>query len=915
MVMASPLLQTKLYIPHSKSPRVSRPHLLGKLDCLRERKLALISAPAGFGKTTLLSEWIEQQGQQPPLKFAWLSLDANDNNPARFLNYFIGALQQVDVTFTDEVLPVLQAFQISSIKEIWEILAVQIVSQSSQIALVLDDYQFIDAPIIHEGITYMLEQMPPCMHLVISTRADPPLPLSRLRVRGDLVELRVNDLRFSSEEIAGFLDLWLGKKLSTADQVEIGARTEGWIAGLQLAALAMQGLVEKAFGDEDILSAFVHRLSGNTRFIMDYLVEEVLQRLPEELRSFLLQTSILEHLTAPLCDTITDGHGSQVILDELEKTNLFLFPMDDERGWYRYHSLFADLLRSFLQHDQPAKIPELHSKASAWYEGRGMMEEAIQHALKVPDPNEAARLMEKAAVSTLLSGEALTLQNWSKRISDEQARQRPLLFVCLAWAFLLSDKMEQADQYLSLVDQDQIFLSPSAPDLQGLVLSAYSMLAFFKGDYEIAIQYSRQALEQLPPEQTYLRGVLAYSFGCGYEMIGEDDVAFQSFQEARQISHAFGNRTVELSALKKLGDLHKRHGQLHQAVLSYQQALQLGRIREGQYLPIEAITVSALGQVLYEWNQLEEAERYLLQGVELSRKLDKPFALLSNLKNLALIRWVQGDRDNALHFFRETEQIMLEFPPHPSAAHQVALQQVRLYLQMGETQAAVRLAQLYGQKWKSGQAYTIESMAILWTRVWLAQDNTSEAIATLEHALPLARKAGRWGVIIELLVLQALALAMAHQLPSALAAVEEALNLAEPEGYTRIFLDEGEPMARLLRMVYRSKEKGAREYEAKLLEGLLSAEAPELPVSPAFPTDMPVGKSVDHPVLIDPLGERELEVLRLIVEGYSNQEIAEKLFITLGTVKAHLSHIYTKLDVRSRTQAIVKANQLHLLKP
>ncbi len=913
--MVNPFLPTKLYIPHLKSPRVARSRLLGKLDGLLERRLTMISAPAGFGKTTLLSEWIERQDQQPlPPQVAWLSLDANDNNPARFLIYLVGALQKAGVVFPDEVLSVFQASQISSIKEIWEILAAQIASSSSQIVLVLDDYHVIEASTIQEGIAFILEQMPPCLHLIISTRADPPLPLSRLRVQGELLELRVSDLRFSSEEIADFFDLWLGKHLPPLDQGELEARTEGWIAGLQLAALAMQSLVEKAPENEDALSAFVHRLSGSTRFIMDYLVEEVLQGLPESSRSFLLQTSILERMTAPLCDAITGRQDSQNILDELEKTNLFLFPLDDERGWYRYHPLFADLLRSFLQHGQPERIPELHSKASAWYEGRGMMTDAIQHALKASDPGQAPRLMEKCVLAVLLSGDVTTIQNWSKWISEEQARQRPLLCVCFAWSFLLSDKMEQADQYLSLINQDQVILSPAAPDCQGLAASAYSMLAFFKGNYEIAIQRARQAIEQLPTEQTYLRGILTYSFGCGYEMLGEDEAAFQSFQEARQISHAFGNRTAELSAFKKLGDMHKRRGQLHQAALSYQQAFQLGRIGERQFLPFVAITISTLGQLYYEWNQLEEAERYSLQGIELSRRLEKPFALLSNLKNLALIRWIQGDRDSALRLRQEMEQIMLEFPPHPSAAHQVVLQQVRMHLQMGDIPSAVRFAQLHGQNWESHPAYAYESMAILWTRVWIAQGNAEEAIATLEHILPMARAAGRWGVVVELLVLQALALALARQVPQAIAALEEALRLAEPEGYVRIFLDEGEPMARLLRMVYRSKEKGAREYETRLLEGLLPGETPTRPVPAAISPEMPSGKPVDHPVLIEPLTERELEVLRMIVEGYSNQEIAEKLIITLGTVKAHVSNIYGKLDVRSRAQAIKKAEQLHLLK-
>ena len=915
--MLDAVLQTKLYLPRPKTRLVPRPRLLGNLDDLQERKLALVSAPAGFGKTTLLAEWIEHLDQhQRPLQVAWLSLDANDNAPARFLTYFIAALQEVDPSLGDEILPVLQAFQISSIKEIWEVLASQIAAIPSPFVLVLDDYHAIEAPLIHEGVAFMLEQMPPCMHLVIVTRADPPLPLSRLRVAGELVELRAADLRFSAEEVAGFLDLWIGKKLPAADQAELEARTEGWIAGLQLAALAMQGLEEKASAGEDPLSAFVHRLSGSTRFIMDYLVEEVLQGLPEDSRSFLLQTSVLERLTASLCDALTDRRDSQDILDSLEKTNLFLFPLDDERGWYRYHHLFADLLRSVLQSDQPSRMPELHAKASAWHESQGLMTEAIQHALRIPDPDEAARLMEMVALGMLLRGELTTVQNWSTWIPDEQLPKWPMLCVCFAGAFLASEKVQRAERYLSLVDEDQLVLSPSTPDLQGHVMVVRSMLAHYKGDYEHAIQYASQALEQLPPGPSYLRGALNFNAGRTYELIGEDEPAFQSLQEAREISHAFGNRTAELSALKKLGDLHMRRGQLHRAALSYRRALQLGRIRDDRLLPIAAPTAAALGQVLCEWDQLEEAARHLVQGVELARNLKSNFILLSNLQNLARVHWIQGDRQSALRLRRETERIMLESPPIPSSEARAAVQQVRMYLCMGETQAAIRWAQEHCKDWKSSYSHTIELMAILWARVWLAQGNASQAIEALRRALPLARAAGRSGVVIELRVLQALALAMLRQVPPALEAVEEALSLAEFEGYTRIFVDEGEPMARLLHMVYRSKEKGSREYETRLLERLLPAQASSPPASAEIPSGKsPLGKSPHDAVLIDPLTERELEVLGLIAEGHSNQEIAEQLFVTLGTVKAHLSHIYNKLDVRSRTQAVAKADQLQLLKP
>ncbi len=913
--MAIPLLQTKLYTPRPRPSLVPRPRLLEKLDCVLERKLTLISAPAGFGKTTLLSEWIEHQDlrrrrqrqKQTAPQIAWLSLDTNDNNPARFLFYFVSALQNLGVLSTDEFLPAFQDFQISSINEIWEVLASQIAACPGQILLVFDDYHVIESPTIHEGITFMLEQMPPCMHLVITSRADPPLPLSRLRVRGELAELRADDLRFNPEETTAFLDMWIGEKLSAADREELEARTEGWVAGLQLAALALQKMAEKNDGNEEGLSAFVQRLSGSSRFIMDYLVEEVLQRLPEDWRSFLLQTSILEQLTAPLCDAVTQRHDSQGILDELEKANLFLFPLDDQRVWYRYHHLFAELLRSIMQADQPTRIPELHYQASAWYESRNMVTEAIQHALKVPDFDEAARLMEKVALDTVRRGDVMTLQNWSALIPREQARHRPILCVCFAISFELSAKLEVADEYLALIDRSSV-----TPDLQNHIITANSMHAFYTGNYERAIQYYRQSVEQPTVEDTALKGVLALSSGAAYEMIGDDEAAYQSLQEGRRLSHAIGNRTTELRIIKKLGDLQVRRGQLHAGALSYHQALQMGSIGEKGYLPVTAHAVAAIGQVLYEWNQLDEAERYLLKGIEASRKLENSFGLMSNLQCLARIYWIRGDRERAQKLREETEQVRLEFPPLPSFAAQESLQQVRMYLRLGETMAAARWAQEHGQDWKSGYGYTKELMAILWSRVRIAQEKSPQAIEILEYALPPARAAGRWGTVIELLVLQALALELERQTAPAVSSLEEALRLAEAERYTRIFMDEGEPMVRLLRMEYRAKEKGTREYETRLLEGLLPTEAPVLPVSAAVSIKMTSGKSIDHHVLIEPLTQRELAILQMIIEGRSNQEIAEKLVITLGTVKAHVSNIYGKLDVRSRTQAIVKAGELGL---
>lgn len=905
--MSQVLLPTKLFIPRLKSQLVSRPRLLRRLDFIRKRKLALVSAPAGFGKTTLLVEWLTQQVEvDPSFVSTWLSLDSHDNDPYRFIIYLVSALQRVKPDLGCEVMTMVEADQTIPVEGIWEYLISDISSIPFPFIIVLDDYHIIENHQIHKCLAFLLEQMPPSMHMIISSRADPPLQLSRLRGRDELVELRGLDLRFNSEEVTDFIAQWTGRNLPYDDQSELEARIEGWIAGLQLAAIAMQSLLQNEGQDTQVrsMSNFIHRLSGNSRFILDYLAEEVLAAQTETVRNFLLKTSILERFTAPLCDVLTDSQDSRYILEILEKHNLFLFPLDDERNWYRYHHLFADVLRSTLQHQYPSVLPELHRKASTWYESQGWIDEAIQYALKIPDQSEAARLMEKAVIEVLLHGDVNTIQKWSTWIGEEEARQRPFLCVCFALAFIVSDKLDLVEHFLSLPDP-----SISTPGLQGPFLAANSLLSWCKGDYEDAIHYGRQAVEQLLPDQTYLKGLLALSSGFGFEAIGEDEAAFESFQEAKLMSRAIGNRTCELSALKKMGHLQIRRGQLHQADLYFHQALKLGSIGGGKLLPVMAQTIASMGQLLYEWNQIEEAEQYLLQGVELARKLGNPYDLLLNVQNLARVHWVQEKRESAFRLQHETEQILLEFPPIPSYAAQAAIQQIRMYLQSGETQTAIRWAQLYCKDWKSGQAYSEELMTILWIRIWIAQENAPRAINTLEQALHQARSAGRWGVVIELLVLQSLALVIAGQVPQARDSLEEALRLAETEGYIRIFLDEGEPMAQLLRLVYRSKDKGSRNYETRLLERLIPAEAKKQPSSPG----PHAGRSVDHPVLIDPLTERELEALHMIVDGFSNQEIAEKMVITLGTVKAHVSNIYRKLDVRSRTQAMNKADQLGLL--
>jgi LuxR family maltose regulon positive regulatory protein len=682
-----------------------------RLDLARERTLTLVSAPAGFGKTTLLGEWLQSNREdESPLPGTWLSLDIHDNDPARFTTYVVAALRKVETDLGSEIETMLKAGQTLPIDGIWEYLISEIACIPSPFVLVLDDYHVIENPLIHQCLAFLFEQMPPAMNLVISSRSDPPIPLSRLRVRDELAELRASDLRFNSEEMAEFLALWIGKQLSATDHAELEARTEGWIAGLQLAALAMQNLLETEPEEarETSLSSFVHRLSGNTHFILDYLAEEVLRRQPEAVRSFLLKTCILERLTAPLCDALMDGQGSQNILTSLEKENIFLFPLDDERAWFRYHTLFADLLRSTLQHQQPALVVDLHRKARAWYESQGYFAEAVHHALQTPDPGEAARLMEKVAIDTLMSGEIETVLRWAGTIPDDQAKIRPALCAAFGWAFILSGKMDQAMRYLHLPDQGSVSQESLSACPTVEIALARAMIAYCMEDFENAFRYAQQVSEQLPQEPTYLHGMLKFILGAAYEMVGQDQAAFQACQEARKLNHAFDNRISELYALGRIGDLQVRRGQLHQAFQTYQQALQLGEFRGDRLLPVAALPVFAMGRLLFEWNRLAEAEQYLLQSTELSRKLGNRFTLLSSLLFLACIQLVRGEKERAFELQKEADQVGVELPSLPATVAPIALLRLRLCLLQGDTQAAIRLAQIQEMNWSTPCAFSQE---------------------------------------------------------------------------------------------------------------------------------------------------------------------------------------------------------------
>ncbi|UCC62847.1 MAG: AAA family ATPase [Anaerolineae bacterium] len=681
--MNAPLLRTKLCVPPVRPALVPRPRLIERLNAGRHGRLTLISAPAGFGKTTLLSEWVSDVGCAIPHfgsarvdtpiqnlkseiqnRVAWLSLDEGDNDLARFLTYLLAALrtipslEQADVG--SSVLAVLQSPGLTGVGVpfneglLTDLINDIATADPDPFLLILDDYHEIRASSIHNALTFLLDHQPPQMHLVIATRADPPLPTARLRGRGQLTELRLPDLRFTPEEAAGFLNQVMGLGLSAGDVAALVSRTEGWIAGLQMAAVSMQGR-------EDV-AAFVQAFAGSNRYILDYLVEEVLQRQPEAVQAFLLQTAVLSRLTGPLCDAVlcrgADEQGSkgdlvtagplspgasacgQEVLEYLERANLFVVPLDDRREWYRYHRLFADLLRKRLHQMQPDRVPILHRRASGWYECNRLMAPAIDHALSADDFARAADLIERVAEATLMRSEVTTLLRWVESLPDELVRARPALCVYHAYALLLGGRsLDKVEARLRDAGEDSEPVSGQAAVLRALV-------AIFQGQLPRAVELSQQALERLPEGDAFLRSMAAWILSLFCLANGDFRAGSRALDEVVRTSQEMGNVMVAVAAMCNLAKLRSRRGRLYEAKAIYERALALATDRQGQPLPIASEPLLGLGELCREWNDLEAATRYLVEGIELTKRWSEAAALDAYLP-LALVRQAQGDADGA----------------------------------------------------------------------------------------------------------------------------------------------------------------------------------------------------------------------------------------------------------------------------
>ena len=651
--MSGQLLTTKLYIPQVRPNLVPRPRLSKRLEEGMRNKLTLISAPAGFGKTTLLSEWrMMHSSDEYPL--AWVSLEEADNDPPRFLSYLVAALQTIETDIGEAALASLRSPQPPPIESLLTALINEVAAIQKDFALVLDDYHVIEAQLIHDAIAFLLEHMPPQMHLIIASRTDPPLPLSRLRARGQMTELRGADLRFTPEEAGTFLRDVMALDLSTRDVQALGKRTEGWIAGLQLAALSMRGR-------EDV-SGFIAALRGTNRYVLDYLAEEVLQRQADDVQSFLLQTSILGRLSGSLCDAVVASTGSQAMLLRLEQANLFLVSLDDERRWYRYHHLFAEVLRSHLQQAHPEWVPELHRRAGAWYSGHGMPAEAIDHLLAGEDFTGAADLIERAGMAALKRSEMTTLRRWLEALPEAHVRVRPRLCLFYASALIGEAQFDAAEEWLrdaernlgagtdapaAIATAGPIGRSETAPDtnrsaeLEGVlgeVAALRAYIAAFRGDLAGTIDLAREALERLPADDLYTRGLSALELGYGYLESGRLEAANEAFSLAVATSRTADHIYAVLAALGGLARVRMVQGQLHEAARLCRQAQQLATGGAGDPLPAAIYAHLGLGELLYEWNDLEAAVSNLNEGIELGKQGGLLVMLLNSYIVLSRVR-------------------------------------------------------------------------------------------------------------------------------------------------------------------------------------------------------------------------------------------------------------------------------------
>jgi LuxR family maltose regulon positive regulatory protein len=875
------VLATKLHIPAPRAEIVSRLRLLDHLKESLDRKLTIISAPAGFGKTTLVSEWADQSN----LPVAWISLDTGDSDPIRFLTYLASSLQTIQQNLAEEILKELQYIPTAGIESALAKLLNEINGIANDFILVLDDYHTAASKTIDHILNYLLDHLPSQMHLIITTRKSPHIALNRLRVRNQLIELRAEDLRFTSSEAAEFLNKIMGLNLSEEDIAALENRTEGWVAGLQLAAISMKGHHDT--------NSFIKSFSGSNRYVLDYLLEEVFEQQPKDIQTFLLYTSVLDRMCGALCNAVVKDSSinGQKALEQLEKANLFTISLDHERRWYRYHHLFATLLRqkleqrSLSEEKEVVSEDELHRRASEWYESNGFEIEAFQHAIAANDIKRAACIIEGDGVPLYFRGAVALVFDWLKALPTEDLNENPSLWAAYASLMLVSGQITGVDEKLMAAEAaiQGMVEDEKLRDLKGRIYAIRATVALYKQQFEAAIDLSNLSMEYLSPNNTAFRAFTKWKLGYAYFVKGDRVAAIQSFSEAISVSNANGDFITLISATEGLAAVQEADNQLNLAKQTYTSVLQMA----GD-MPLPVIRYNAnlgLCRIFYQWNELETAEAHMRQCAELASKIENIAGIPTEKILLARLKMAKGDISGASLTLTEVEHYLNR---HNIKNHlpEVTAMQIEIMIRKGNLEAATRLAGWY-------------SLPHIQAKVNLAKGDSRSAIKLLKTLLDDMESKGWEDERLKVMISLVVALDASMENENALKMLAIAMSLAEPNGFVRIFVDQGAPMARLLSQA--AAQGIMRDYSEKLLA--------------AFESEwkLYVVKAPPKQVLNEPLSQREMDVLKLVAQGLSNQDISDRLAIALDTVKGHNRSSYSKLQAKRRTEAIAKARELGLI--
>jgi LuxR family maltose regulon positive regulatory protein len=891
------LITTKLYIPPPQPNLVQRPHLNKKLKDGETRKLTLISAPAGFGKTTTVAEWIQKNNQHA----AWISLDDGDNVLSRFMTYLITAIQRIDSDFGADILTVVQATEHPHLESLLTMFVNQIAEIQNEFILVLDDYHLISTQSIHDAVEFLLGHLPQNMHLVMIGRVDPPFSLSRLRVGGQLTELRSNDLRFTKGEITEFLNKIMGFDLTDGDIRALEIRTEGWVASLQLAALSLQNREDK----REFIAAF----SGSHHYIIDYLIDEVMSGQADEIQKFLCQTSILERFCASLSDEVLAITNSKNIIQQLEDANLFLIPLDDERHWFRYHHLFSDFLSQHLSEREPENVLPLHRSASHWFEQNNLFPEAINHALVGEDFEQAAQMVESIGPDMMMQSEFDQLTIWLDAMPPDLVNTWPWLCIIRAWMCQRWARVDEGERYLQAAEQ--ALSNGSTPEpmggekvIRGQVAAIRALFALVRAQIPQSMEYANQALEYLPQDH-FNRAVAADALGIAKRAIGEFDEAIKIFKKARKDSLEVGNRILAQAIMLELGRVQTLQGHLAQAAETFREAIHLEYQKTQIKIPYASSAIVYLADFLREWDDLEAAIAHLDEGIRIGQPAKMVDAVISSYALLTRVYLSLGDMGEAIKSYQTAERMARDTPGLESETKAILIEsKVWLLLSQNKNLEAARFMDECGLDVTDEITFfngfghkTLARVLISSSRENPKEKYLSDAHSLITQMLDIAKPVGCMREVIELLVLQALAYQEQGLHDRALGSLEEALTLAEPEGYARTFIDEGEPMKTIL------KQAASRGIAEDYVNKLLVAFAP---------LEVRMESGATQP-LLDPLSERELEVLRMLITELTGPEIARELMVSLNTLRTHTKNIYTKLDVNNRRAAVYRAQELKLL--